>query len=93
MPAHVRLMQVVEVLLPLLEQTTFVNQALLMNQTYSAFTTKFFGMEKGALSVETLVVHLICHHTLLHNYKHPLVIALKGVYVDMKVEMLEELAL
>ena len=93
MLAHVRLMQVVEVLLRLLVQTTFVNQALLMNQTFSAFTMKFFGMEKGALSVEILAARLIRPLTLLHNYKHPQVIALKGAYVDMKIETVEELAL
>ena len=94
MLAHVHLMQVVEVLLLLLEQTTFVNQVLLMNQTLSAFTMKFFGMEKGALSVETLAARIIRHRTLLHNYKHPQVITLKGAYVDIKIEIVrEELAL
>ena len=91
MLVHVRLMQVVEVLLPLLEQTTFVNQALLMNQTFSAFTMKFFGMEKGALSVETLAVRLVCHHTLLHNYNHPQVITLKDAYVDIKIETVRDI--
>ena len=94
MLAHAHLMHVVEVLLPLLVQTTFVNQILLMNQTFTAFTMKFFGMEKGALSVETLAARIIRHRTLLHNYKHPQVITLKGAYVDMKIEIgREELAL
>ena len=93
MLAHAHLMQVVEVLLLLLEQTTFVNRALLMKQTFSAFTTKFFGMEKGALSVETLAAHLIRHRTLLHSYKHPQVIGLKAAYVDMKVETMDALTL
>ena len=52
-----------------------------------------FGMEKGALSVETLAARLIRPHTLPHNYKHPLVIALKAAYVDIKVETVEVLGL
>ena len=32
---------------------------------------------EGALSVETLAAQLICHHTLLHNYKHPQVITVQ----------------
>ena len=87
------IMEVVETLLHLLEQTTFVNQARLHFQL-SPFRMNAFGMEKGALSVEILAARSIPHRTLLHNYKHPPVIALKAAYVDIKIEIgREELAL
>ena len=95
MPAHVHLLRVVQVAgsLPLLKHIISVNQDQLMGQTFSCSTMRFFGMEKGAFSLETHAVRLVPHHSLLYNCKHPQVMILKDGYVDMKVEILDRLIL
>lgn len=84
--ALVHLLQVQQALLPLLEQITFVNRVLLI--CLSPFKMNVYGMEKGALLQETHAVHLIPHHTLLDNCKHPQVRTSKDDYVAIKVEIM-----